>query len=459
MKLQCTRVFRRNWAAMHALNPDGTRKYKYIINKGSSRSSKTVSIIDCYDLYARQNPNKRMTAWRDTKKDAKDTILHDTEKHLKRTNRYLIGQDFNKTESVFKYHNGSTFEIHGTDDAEKVHGLEQDVAWINEPYKWAKETFDQIDQRTSDCIFIDWNPKKAHWIEDLEKDPRAIVIHSTFRDNPFVPLEQKRKILSYQTVKQCELVREKLLEEVEAKVYDLAANPKGFTGKQLKELRRCRENEEKKSANAWAWEVYGEGRKAENPHRIFHFEKITMDQYRAIQAKAYIGVDWGVVDPWGIVEAKYYDGALYLHERNYLSENDLRSQFTLTEIAQLSGDDEGIVKFMFNRLGIDKRAEIICDDNRPLKIAALRRAGWVYVYPAIKVNGSVLDGIGLLNNMRVFYTSESQNLENEQENYSRQVDPYGAVLEEPVDADNHLLDPSRYIATYLLSRGIIKKTA
>jgi hypothetical protein len=184
-----------------------------------------------------------------------------------------------------------------------------------------------------------------------------------------------------------------------------------------------------------------------------------MDQYRAIQSKAYIGVDWGVVDPWGIVEAKYFDGALYLHERNYLSENDLRSQFTLTEIAQLSGDDEGIVKFMFNRLGIDKRAEIVCDDNRPLKIAALRRAGWVYVYPAIKVKGSVLDGIGLLNNMKVYYTSESQNLENEQENYSREVDPYGAVLEEPVDADNHLLDPARYVATYLQARGIIKKTA
>lgn len=459
MRLQATIVFKKIWEAIHAVDENGQRRYKYIILEGSSRSSKTVSAIDCYDLYARNNENKRLTVWRDTKKSCKDTVLHDAEKHLKRTGRYRVGQEFNKTESVFHYDTGSTFEVHGADDAEKVHGLQQDAAWFNEPYKISRETFDQVDQRTSDFFILDWNPKKKHWIDDIKKDPRAILIHSTWRDNPFIPKEQKLKILSYQTVAQSEVVESKLLTEGEAKVYDLIANPLGFTGKQLKELRRCRDNEEKKSANAFNYSVYGRGEKAENPHRIFHFEKITMDQYRAIQAKTYVGVDWGVVDPWGIVEAKYYDGALYLHERNYLSENDLRSQFTLTEIAQLSGDDEGIVKFMFNRLGIDKRTEIICDDNRPLKIAALRRAGWVYVYPAIKVKGSVLDGIGLLNNMRVYYTSESMNLENEQENYSREVDPYGAVLEEPVDADNHLLDPSRYIATYLLSRGIIKKTA
>jgi len=69
MNIQATMVFQKNWDAIHALNENGERKYRYIINRGSSRSSKTYSLIDCYDLYARSNKNKRLTVWRDTKSD------------------------------------------------------------------------------------------------------------------------------------------------------------------------------------------------------------------------------------------------------------------------------------------------------------------------------------------------------------------------------------------------------
>jgi phage terminase large subunit len=458
-EIEGTIVFEKTWDAIRAVNDDGTRKYRYIIHKGSSRSSKTVSLIDCYDLYAREEENKRLTVWRETKTDCKKTVLNDTLKHLKRSGRYLVGQEFNKTESIFHYDTGSTFEIHGTEDEETVHGLTQDAAWFNEPYKISREVFDQVDQRTSDFVVIDWNPKKAHWIEDLEKDPRAIVITSTFKDNPFCPIEQKLKILSYQTVGQSDVVEQKLISEPEAKVYDLEKNPLGFTTRQLKELKRCRENEDKKSANAFNWSVYGLGEKAEKPHRIYRWTEIPDSVYHALESKEYGATDWGVVDPWAILNAKYYDGALYLHERNYLSETEIKGRLTPTELTQMSGDDEGMVKFMFQRLGIDKRTELVADNNRPLKIAALRRAGWVYVYPAIKVAGSILDGISLLLSIPVYYTASSKNIAYEQENYSRQVDRYGQVLEEPEDVDNHHMDASRYLAQYLQARGIIKKTA
>lgn len=62
MKINNTIVFQKNWQAMHDLDTNGQRKYKYIINQGSSRSSKTYSIIDCFDLYCRNNENKRLTA-------------------------------------------------------------------------------------------------------------------------------------------------------------------------------------------------------------------------------------------------------------------------------------------------------------------------------------------------------------------------------------------------------------
>ena len=175
-----------------------------------------------------------------------------------------------------------------------------------------------------------------------------------------------------------------------------------------------------------------------------------------INSKVYYGVDWGIVDPWGIIEAKYYDGALYLRELNYASENELKNKLRPDELNQIAQSDEGIVGFMFRKLAIPKNAYIICDDNRPGKIVALRQSGWDYSLQAIKGPGSVIEGIGLLEKLTIYYTYTSKNIKYEQENYSRQIDRYGVVLEEPEDTNNHTIDPTRYIAQFLRANGIIK---
>lgn len=458
ININLTNVFKRNWDAMHAKDENGKRLYKYIINEGSSRSSKTFSLIDCFDLYARQNNFKRLTVWRDTKIDTKKTVLVDMIKRLKSTGRWELMTSFNKTESILTYANDSTFEIHGTDDEETVHGLTQDAAWLNEPYKISKDTFDQIDQRTSDFIFIDWNPKKSHWIENIKKDKRAIVIHSTFADNPFCPPEQRDKILSYQPVSMCKAVTSELMPLQEALKFNcLKALEEQPDNKIFKELLRCQENEFKMSADAYKWSVYGLGLKAEKPNRIFNFTEIPDEEYHKLDARIYTGVDWGTVDPWGIIDVKYYDGCLYLNERNYQSENEIRSKLTNTERMQIEGADEGIVKWLFNKMDIPKNRYLICDNNREAKILALREAGWDYAIAAPKGKGSILDGIDMINDLKVYYTASSTNLKYEQENYSRKVDKYGAIQEEPEDTDNHLTDPLRYVVAFLFEEGIIKK--
>lgn len=293
------------------------------------------------------------------------------------------------------------------------------------------------------------------------KDKRALVIHSTFKDNPFCPIEQRNKILSYQTINYSDAVLSNVLNKEEAINYDFILNPKQLTKRQINELVRCIENEEKNSANAFNWSVYGLGEKSEKPNRIFNWKKISYSDYLKIESNKYYGVDWGKVDPFGIVEAKYFDGNLYLHELNYDSENIIRQKLNLQEksIVQ-SGDLEtngeaGIVQFLFGKLQIDKKCPIICDTNRPIKIACLRRMGFD-AYEAMKPKGSILDGIDVLDNLNVYYTSESKNIEYEQENYSRKVDRYGIILDEPEDTDNHLIDPTRYIAQYLVSISKIK---
>lgn len=456
MNLDVSPIFQQNWSAITELTDKGERKYRYIINTGSSRSSKTFSLIDCYDIYARTHKNKRLTVWRDTKTDCKKTVMNDALKHFKSTDRY-IDNNFNKTESIFNYKTGCTFEIHGTDDETTVHGLNQDVAWLNEPYKISKAVFDQIDQRTEDFVFIDWNPRMAHWIEDLSKDKRAIVIHSTVFDNPFCPPEQLIKIQSYQPVKMCSAVVNKIMTEQEANKYNITDNPLSLTSSQLKELSRCIENEYKKSASEYNWSVYGLGLKAERPNRIFHWEEIPLSEYLAINSKVYNGCDWGAVDPWAIGELKYYDGGLYVREQNYESENTLRARLTPTELHQIGLVDEGIVSWLFNKLNIDTGNIVVCDPNRVTKIRALRASGYDYAIASPKPPGSIIDGIDLLNNLRVYYTSDSPNIKYEQENYSREVDRYGIVLEEPEDMDNHHMDWIRYVALFLQSQGIIRK--
>lgn len=452
--MQATIVFKKNWEAINSLDEFKNRKYRYIINEGSSRSSKTRSLIDLFYLFAFSNSNKRLSVWRDTKKDCKDTVFFDMLKAYRTLPNNNLVTHF-KTDSVLSFPNNSQIEIKGTDDEEQVHGYSGDVLWINEPYKISKDTFDQLDQRTSEFVIIDWNPKKAHWIDDLKKDSRTIVIHSTFKDNPFCPIEQRRKILSYQSVKMSSVVVSGLVEENLARKYDLEGNPLNFADKELSELARCLNNEYTNSANDFKWSVYGLGIKAERPNRIFNFKEISDQEYNELDVPIYYACDWGKVDNFGIIEGKYYDGGLYLKELNYDSENTIMEKLTRSERNQVNQHEEGLVKWLFMKLGIDNEAYIICDNNRPTKILALREAGFEFALAASKPKGSILDGIDLLDKLDVYYTSSSINLKYEQENYSRKVDRYGIVLEEPEDLNNHLMDPARYLVTFLQSEGII----
>lgn len=62
MKIEATPVFQKNWDALNS------RKYKYIINSGSSRSSKTFSILQIFWILAWTKPRTKLSVFRNTKK-------------------------------------------------------------------------------------------------------------------------------------------------------------------------------------------------------------------------------------------------------------------------------------------------------------------------------------------------------------------------------------------------------
>lgn len=484
IKFKATEVFQETWQAINDTVINETtglseRKWKIIEQVGGTRSSKTWSDLQCIFCWGYNNPYEEIVVMRDTAVDCRDKVESEWVKWIRDPNCRVIefqegkitGEQLNEflgQESLLKYfvnnqtrhswtfkHNKTSITFTGTDDADRSIGKTQSVLWVNEPYKFSEEVFLQLTQRTSQFILVDWNPKDDHFIERARSRSDTITLRSTLLNNPFCPVQTKKQVLGYQPISLCSVVVSKHIEEQDAYLYDTDKNPLNFNLKELNELKRCIKNRNEKTESYYHWKVYGLGEKAERPNRIFNWEEIDDDVYFKMNTTRYFGSDWGTVDPWGILEAKYYDGALYLHELNYDSENIIKGKLTESERLSISDSDSGIVKFIFKKLNIPYENDIICDTNRPLKIIGLREAGWEYAIEAIKPPGSILDGINLLSDLKVYYTSSSKNIKNEQENYSRKMDRYNVVMEEPEDCNNHLIDPARYIAQFLRKEGII----
>ena len=193
--------------------------------------------------------------------------------------------------------------------------------------------------------------------------------------------------------------------------------------------------------------------------RVFDsWNKISIQDFVNLDVESYIGVDWGKSDPFGIIEVKFFDGSIYVNELNYKSENEIYQSFNQTQINLLrSQEGEGIVQWLFKQLNIQKDSYIICDSNYPDKILSLRKLGFYNAIKADKPQGSILDGISLLQNIQIFYTETSKNLEDEYENYCHAKDRLGNLEDKFEDKNNHLIDPLRYVTKFLQKNGFIKK--
>lgn len=390
MKIKATPVFEKNWEALQC------GKYKYIINSGSSRSSKTFSILQIFWIIAWTKDNTKLAVFRNTKKDCKDTILQDMLKYY-RTLENFEDIVFNKTESVFTFPNKSTISIEGTDDELKVHGYHSDFLWFNEFYKMPKSTFDQLDMRCSDTVFMDYNPVGKLWSDDLVKQDNAILIHSTFKDNPFVPLEQKKKILSYEPTEY---------------------------------------NKQQATADAYMWNVYGLGLKAEKPNRIFkNWKTLTDSDFYKLPYQIYRGLDFGLSAKTALCDMKFDgDENYFFKERLYMPMNEMK----------------GSLSEEFERLGIEKHIEIICDSGNEINKSEgikLRNAGYNIIF-AKKGAGSISSGIETMQKSKIHYTRESTNIELEYESYSWKI-WQGIQMDVPEEnGDDHILDAMKYVISW-----------
>lgn len=294
--------------------------------------------------------------------------------------------------------NGCEFGFYGLDDPKKVHGMKQDIAWLNEVMEINRASFDQIDMRTTRFLILDYNPSdEDHWVFDLDKRSDVITIKSTVLDNPFVEEPIRTKILGYQPTPE-----------------NLLAG----------------------TADNYMWEVYGLGNKAKLEGAIYTNWGI-VDEIPANARPLGKGLDFGFTnDPTALSDVFMYDNSLYIDELIYergLTNEDIALRMT--------------------SLGIRSEDLIVADSSEPKSIEELTRLGFRNIYGAVKGADSVRFGIDLLRGYRIYITKRSANIEKELRKYKWRQNQNGEFGKNPVDAFNHALDGVRYLATDVLANS------
>lgn len=109
--------------------------------------------------------------------------LKDFLKIMKATGRY-IDSNYNRTLLTYTFSNGSYIEFFSADQEDKVRGPRRNILYINECNNITFETYHQLAIRTSDTIWLDFNPSESFWAYDeLENDKDADWLILTYKDN------------------------------------------------------------------------------------------------------------------------------------------------------------------------------------------------------------------------------------------------------------------------------------
>lgn len=186
MQIDATVVFQKNYDALSS-------DRRFIVNQGSSRSSKTWSLCQLLIVWALTNPDKTISIVRKTFPTLRATVMRDFFEVMKSLELYSR-KDHNKTENIYKFNNGTIVEFFSTDDEQKLRGRKRDLCWANEANELTSDDFLQLNMRTTGKFIVDYNPSDADcWIYELDPTD-SIIIKSTYKDNPFLEKSIRKQI-------------------------------------------------------------------------------------------------------------------------------------------------------------------------------------------------------------------------------------------------------------------------
>lgn len=350
--------------------------------QGGTSASKTISILQILIDQCQSDIIPQLTS-----------VTSESIPHLKRgairdfknimmEHGYWVDSRWNKSDFTYTFETGTPLEFFSLDMPHKVRGPRRKRLFINEANNIPYETFDQLEVRTENEIWLDWNPvTEFWWHEGNGVDFNAV----SLRD------DADAEILTY-------LDNEGLPESIKKSI------------------------ESRKGNKNW-WRVYGMGLIGEIEGRIYKGWQIIDEIPFEAKLERY-GLDFGYTnDPTACVAVYKYNGGIVLDEIIY-QKGLLNSQIA-------------------ERLKNQPEELIVADSAEPKSIDEICVYGLSCI-PAIKGQGSINQGIQAVQNRKVSVTKRSVNLLKEYRNYLWQTDKDGKIINKPNDFDNHALDAVRY---------------
>lgn len=257
--MKCTRVFQ--WT----LNAYTNKLYRIIANRGATRSSKTFSTLQLLYVIANTSKNLRISIVSESFPHLKRGALRDFKQIIESENYKGIKQ-IKESDHTYIFTSGSFIEFFSADDAGKLRGSQRDICFINECNRLDYESFKQLSIRTSQTMFLDFNPVKKFWIDNLKTREDFIEFKSTYLDNDFLSEEQVREI------------------------------------------------ESNKNDKKW-WAIYGLGEYAKSEGLVYQeYETFNKEPDNGITL---YGADYGYRDPTALLKVKMVDDSLFITELLY----------------------------------------------------------------------------------------------------------------------------------------------
>ncbi|RYY36805.1 MAG: terminase [Sphingobacteriaceae bacterium] len=169
-----------------------------VVNQGGTSSGKTYSILQVLFCLACMHPKQIITVVGQDIPNLKAGALRDA-RNICDSNAALTAaiKNFNKTDRIFEFHNGSVIEFNSYDSGQDAKSGKRDYLFINEANGISWEIYAELALRTKKRIYIDYNPNVAFWAHDkLMGSPDVQIIISDHRHNPFADEHVRRKIES-----------------------------------------------------------------------------------------------------------------------------------------------------------------------------------------------------------------------------------------------------------------------
>lgn len=238
--------------------------------QGGTSASKTISILLILINLAQSDEIPTLTSIvSESTPHLKRGAIRDFKKIMK-AHRYWIDERWNATDRIYTFETGSQIEFFPADDSEKLRGGRRDRLFQNECNNTTLDAFDQLEARTNEFVFLDWNPTTEFWFYTDVLGKRDDVDHIivTYKDN--------------------EALHPNIVKSIETR----------------------------KSNKNW-WQVYGLGQLGEIESRIYTGWNLIDEIPEEARLEKY-GLDFGYTnDPTAIVAVWYYDGGYILDQTTF----------------------------------------------------------------------------------------------------------------------------------------------